>query len=216
MRSSPDAWAAVSFCFSCCSRWVSSASVVDFRKRTRLFCCPSSRRKPYSTRSSAGVHRLTKPRHGDHATEIDHFSGSDEREQDVRPRREHGRGGSHKTEQQVPPRHERVFQVLQHAGATKLVSRHENRRASCRPAVERTPRAQSPARVEGSNRSIMSRRLKTTSRNAGSRCITCAGRSGGGTLTSFSIVPGADEMTNVRSPRYTASSIECVTKNTVA
>ena len=63
---------------------------------------------------------------------------------------------------------------------------------------------------------MMSRISHTRSTNARSRSISFGGCVGGGTTISLMIVPGDDENTYTRSPRYTASSIECVTKNTVA
>ncbi len=52
--------------------------------------------------------------------------------------------------------------------------------------------------------------------NSGCRCISLAGKSGGGTSTSRWMVPGFADMMYTRSPRYTASSMEWVMKKTVA
>src|SRR3989442_15957594 len=113
------------------------------------------------------------------------------REQHVGPGGEDRGGGATEHGEQVPGRREGSPQIARDAH-------------------------QSPARVEGCSFSIMSRNSKTTFRNSGSFCITSSGRWGGGTATSLSIRPGGDEMTYVRSPRETASSIEGVRKNTVA
>src|SRR5712691_11041706 len=104
------------------------------------------------------------------------FTVADQRQQDVWPGGEHRGDAAAEENQQVPGRRERLPQIVRDAH-------------------------QSPARVEGCSFSIMSRSSKTTLRNSGSFCITCAGRSGGGTWTSWRMVPGADEMTYVRSPR---------------
>src|SRR5207249_5948848 len=108
---------------------------------------------------------------------------------DIRPGGEHRGDAAAEENEQVPGRRERLPQIVRDAH-------------------------QSPARVEGWSFSIMSRSSKTTLRNSGSFCICAAGRSGGGTATSFRIVPGAEEITYAPSPRYTATSIEGVRRNT--
>src|SRR6266850_8350454 len=147
--------------------------------------------QPAGTIGVLRIDRLAEARQRHEAAEVHRFARADEREQHVGPGREHGGGAAAEHDQEIPARGEGAPQIVRNAH-------------------------QSPARVEGCSRSIMSRSSKTTLRNSGSFCIWAAGRSGGGTATSCRIVPGAEEMTYVRSPRYTASSIECVTKNTVA
>src|SRR5882762_11674065 len=142
------------------------------------------------------IDRLPVARQRHEAAQVYQFAGTDQREQHVGPRSEHRGDRAPEHREQIPARCESPPEVVADASTRR---RHS-----------------SPARVDGCSFSIMSRRSKTTLRNSGSFCICAAGRSGGGTATSFRIVPGADEITYVRSPRYTASSIECVTKNTVA
>ena len=96
-------------------------------------------------------------------------------------------------EQQVPPEEKRFLQVVRHPGALRRRSRTAGRLRAARPWS--VAMRQSPARVDVARLSMMSRISNTRSTNAGSRCISFGGRSGGGTSISRRIVPGDDENT---------------------
>src|SRR4029077_459311 len=145
--------------------------------------------------------------------------GGQGRQQHGRERRQHRGSHAADEEEQVPPEEERFLHIVGHPGASRRrgpLGRLTHRSRLFRRIVARGHRAQSPARVDVDRLSMMSRISNTRSMNAGSRCISFGGRSGDGTSISRRIVPGDDEKTYTRSPRYTASSIECVTKKTVA
>ena len=114
---------------------------------------------------------------GEQPCEVGQLAGRHQRQQD-RGHRGQGRAGHPAQEkEQVPPEEERFPQVVRQAGARLRVRR---------PAVADLSwhGRQSPLRVDSFSPSIVSRIWYTSSTNPFSRCISFAGRSGGGTLIS--------------------------------
>ena len=120
--------------------------------------------------------------------EIRQLARGDQRQQHRRERREHRGRGAAAEQQQVPAEEERLPHVVRH--------RRFARRAGGRRRRGWQRRGQSsPARVEASSLSMVSRMSKQRSTNSGSRCISLGGRCGAGSAISRRIVPGADEKT---------------------